>query len=196
VTIFDLLFLVAALVSVLTLIWLGFLSLRRKRDAAFKILRVYGLCAVGYLLVAVTVDFLKPQRIIPIGNSYCLDDWCLTAKKVNSTRIGSDMFYRLELQVSSKAGRITQRANRAWIYLIDERGHLYSPEANFQGVPLDVALGPHETLSTERVFVVPATIQHLGLVTGHGGPYCGPMDILIIGAGGCLFRKPTVIEIQ
>ncbi len=43
--------------------------------------------------------------------------------------------------------------------------------------------------------VVPADVHTLGLITGHGGPYCG-MEILIIGEGGCLFHRPTMIGIQ
>jgi hypothetical protein len=48
------------------------------------------------------------------------------------------------------------------------------------------------------VFAVPigSNARILGLITGHGGPYCGPMSVLIIGAGGCLFNRPTMIRVD
>jgi hypothetical protein len=36
----------------------------------------------------------------------------------------------------------------------------------------------------------------LGLITGHGGAYCGAMSVLVIGEGGCWFHKPAMIRIQ
>ena len=31
---------------------------------------------------------------------------------------------------------------------------------------------------------------------GHSGPYGGPMNLLVIGDGRCLFNKPTMIRVQ
>jgi len=90
---------------------------------------------------------------------------------------------------------MAQRAKGAWIYLIDDRGRRYAPERDLSAVPLDVVLQPGESVSTSRVHV-PPDVQRLGLITGHGGPYCSPMDILIVAAGGCLFGKPALIRIQ
>jgi len=100
------------------------------------------------------------------------------------------------LRISSRARRVTQRASGAWLYLIDDRGHLYSPDPDPSAVPLDVLLQPGESVTTSRVFEIPSGVRRLGLVTGHGGPYCGTMDILIIGASGCLFKKPSMIRIE
>jgi hypothetical protein len=104
--------------------------------------------------------------------------------------------YNVQLRISSRAGRVAQRAAGAWVYLIDGQGHRYSPEPDPSSVPLDVLLQPQESVTTSRIFRVPADVHDLGLITGHGGPYCGPMDILIIGEGGCLFGKPTMIRIS
>jgi len=104
--------------------------------------------------------------------------------------------YHVGLRIFSRAGRVSQRANEAWIYLIDDRGHLYSPDPDPSAVPLDVLLQPQESVTTSRVFNVPADAHRFGLITGHGGPYCGPMAWLIIGESGCLFGKPTMIRIE
>jgi len=131
-----------------------------------------------------------------IGDPWCFDDWCLTVVSVDRTPGPSQVSYNVELRISSRARRVAQRANGAWIYLIDEQGRRYSPDPAPSAVPLDVLLQPGESATTLRVFRVPPDARELGLITGHGGPFCGPMDLLIIGSGGCLFGKPTMIRIQ
>ena len=194
-TIFDLIFLAAVLISAVTLATAAVCALRGRGKKSLKILRIYGLCLVVYFLVALGVDFFRPQRVIAVGEPFCLDDWCLQVEKVNRTSNGSIDSYDIDLRVFSTARRISQRAKGAWIYLIDEHGRRYSPDFDPSAIPLDVQLGPQQSLTTSRVFAVPADVNKLGLITGHGGPYCG-MGVLIIGEGGCLFNKPTMIRIQ
>ena len=193
-TIFDLIFLAAVLISVLTLAAAAVYALRGRGKRSLKILRNYGLCVVVYFLVALAVDFFRPQRVIAVGKPFCLDDWCLQVENVNHTSNGSNDSYHLDLRVFSTARRVSQRAKGAWIYLIDEHGRRYPPDSDPSAIPLDVQLGPQQSLTTSRVFAVPADVHKLGLITGHGGPYCS-METLIIGEGGCLFHKPTMIRI-
>lgn len=194
-TIFDLIFLAAVLTSVITLVAAAVCALRGRGKKSLKLLRNYGLSVVVYFLVALAVDFFRPQRVIDASEPFCLDDWCLQVENVKHTSNRSSDSYHLDLRVFSTARRVSQRAKGAWIYLIDEHGRRYSPESDPSAIPLDVQLGPQQSLTTSRVFMVPADVHKLGLITGHGGPYCG-MGILIIGEGGCLFDKPTMIRIQ
>ena len=194
-TIFDLIFLAAVLTSVITLAAAAVYLLRGRGKKSLKILRNYGLCVVVYFLVALAVDFFRPQRVIAVGEPFCLDDWCLQVENVNYTSNGSKDSYHLDLRVFSTARRVSQRAKGAWIYLIDEHGRRYSPDSDPSAIPLDVQLGPQQSVTTSRVFMVPADAHKLGLITGHGGPYCG-MGMLIIGEGGCLFHRPTMIRIK
>jgi len=62
-------------------------------------------------------------------------------------------------------------------------------------MPLDVLLQPGESVAAKRSFRVPANIRELGLVTGMSGPPCGFMNLAIIGSGGCLFHKQTMIRL-
>jgi len=195
-TVFDLLFILASLISVVTMAVAAISAVRGRLPRALKIFRLYCICVAGYFAIALAVAFLKPQRVISIGDPWCFDDWCLTVEKVDRTAGPSQVSYNVELRIFSRARRVTQRANGAWIYLIDDRGRRYSPDPAPSAVPLDALLRPLESAATLRVFHVPPDARELGLITGHGGPYCGPMDMLIIGGGGCLFRKPTMIRIQ
>jgi hypothetical protein len=171
-------------------------AVRGRLPRALKILRLYCICAAAYFAIALAVGFLKPQRVMSIGEPWCFDDWCLTVERVDRTAGPSQVSYNVALRISSRARRVTQRANGAWVYLIDGQGRRYSPDPAPSAVPLDALLQPLESATTLRVFHVPPDAHELGLITGHGGPYCGPMDLLIIGSGGCLFRKPTMIRIQ
>jgi hypothetical protein len=195
-TVFDLLFILAFLISVATMAVAAAFAIREQLPRALKVLRLYCICAAGYFAIAVAIAFLKPQRVMSIGDPWCFDDWCLTVETVDRTAGLSQVSYNVELRIFSRARRVTQRANGAWIYLIDDRGRRYSPDPAPSAVPLDALLRPLESATTLRVFHVPPDAHELGLITGHGGRYCGPMNMLIIGSGGCLFRKPTMIRIQ
>ena len=130
-----------------------------------------------------------PQRILQVGDPWCFDDWCLTVK--NTQR--ADTNYTVNMLLSSQAKRVTQRANGAWIYLRDENDRHYDPAP--AEVPLDVVLQPGESIAATRSFSVPSNVHELGLVTGHGGPPCGLMSLIIIGNAGCLFHKEAMIRL-
>lgn len=194
-TIFDLLFLLAVLASAATFGALANSIVRRRRARMLKILRIYALCALAYFMTGVAVAFLRPQRVISVGDPWCFDDWCLSVEDVKESLEPLGPSYNVTLRVFSRAGRVAQRANGAWIYLIDERGKLYPPDPDPSAVPLNVLLQPHEAVTTSRIFHVPNSARPIGLVTGHGGRYCGPMAFLVIGECGCIFRRPTMIGI-
>ena len=194
---FDLVFLASALLTVLTLLAAGVFAMRGRGRTVAAILKVWAAYAALYLIVALAFDYLAPQRVIPVGEPWCFDDWCLTAESVSANQAQSATTYTVHLRISSRARRVTQRASGAWIYLINvDNGRLIPPESDSAAVPLDVRLTPQQEVKTSRIFHVPAGEMNLGLVTGHGGPYCGAMSLLIIGDGGCLFRKPAMIRIS
>jgi hypothetical protein len=188
---FDLLFLASFLLSVITLVTAAVVAIRGRASRAFLILGVWLACAVLYLGTSVAVAYAAPQRAIAVGTPWCFDDWCLTVKDVKH----ADTNYNVDLLISSEAKRVTQRANGAWIYLRDENDTHYQPSANPSDVPLDILLQPGESVAAQRSFKVPANAHELGLVTGHGGPPCGVMSLVVIGQGGCLFHKQTMIRL-
>ena len=195
-SIFDLFFLASALASIVTLLAALISAIRARGRTAAKILKLWAAYATVYMIVALAYDFLAPQRIIQVGEPWCLDDWCLTAEAVNANQAQSVTTYKIDLRISSRARRVSQRAAGAWIYLINvNNGQLVPPDSDASAVPLDVRLQPLQEVTTSRVFHVPSQAVNLGLITGHGGPYCSAMSLLIIGEGGCLFKKPTMIRI-
>jgi hypothetical protein len=195
-SIFDLLFLASVLATAITLTTAAIFALRGRGAKARRIVRTYGICAVAYSVIALAFDFFKPQRVMAMTEHWCFDDWCLQVENIDRVPLGSKVSYDVKLRIYSTARGISQRANGAWIYLIDEQGRRYSANPDPSATPLTVKLGPEQSVSTSRAFEVPADVRTLGLITGHGGPYCGAMSLLIIGGGGCLFNRPTMIRIN
>jgi hypothetical protein len=189
--IFDLLFLAAFLASFIALIAAAYAAIRGRIPRAVAILGVWLACAAAYMTASVVVAYVAPQRVIAAGEPWCFDDWCLMVKKVQH----ADTNYNVDLLISSRAKRVTQRANGAWVYLRDENDRHYEPFEDPGEVPLDLLLQPGESITAQRRFAVPAKVRKLGLVTGHGGPPCGLMSLVIIGQGGCLFHKQTMIRL-
>ena len=195
--IFDLLFLAAFLVSVTALFAAAYAAVRGNVARASSILWVWLAGAALYLGISAAVAYLGPQRVIAMGEPWCFDDWCLTVVGVRhaggTNDPGTDGTYDVDLRISSQAKRVAQRASGAWIYLRDENDRHYEPRP--AEVPLDVLLQPGESVPAKRSFSVPAGVRELGLVTGHGGPPCGLMSLVIIGNAGCLFHKQAMIRL-
>jgi len=195
VSLFDLIFLLVILLSVITLATGIAFAFRGKIRQAAKIFAGYCVFALVYLAIGAAVSYLRPQRIIAIGEPWCFDEWCLTVNKVGRVPESTNAIVKVDLILSSQSRGRPQRAQGAWIYLIDPQGHRFAPQPDPAATPLDTLLQPGESIPTSRSFVVPPDARELGLITGHGGPYCGPMSILIISSSGCLFHKPDMVRL-
>ncbi len=137
-TIYDLLFLAWVIVTAIALIIAVIFAFRGRGAKALRIARAYGIGAVVYFAIALAVDFFKPQRVLAVGAPWCLDDWCLQVESVDRAAHGSTVTYDVKLRVFSTARGISQRANGAWLYLIDERGRRYAASPDPSAVPLPV----------------------------------------------------------
>jgi hypothetical protein len=146
--------------------------------------------------ISIGAAYVRPQRIHATHEPWCFDDWCLQVSDVSSVPSSPNIRYTVKLRIFSTARRVSQRANGAWIYLIDERQKLYAPTADASAIPLTVELAPLESVDTARAFEVPAEARTLGLITGHPTPYCALTDILFIGQATCLFGRPDLIAIK
>jgi hypothetical protein len=190
-TLFDLLFIAVVFASLATLITAAVAAIRGRRAHAFVIVRKLGMCVVAYLTIVVLVALFSPQRVLNVGDPWCFDDWCLSVQNVSRTPTSPLVSYNVSLRIFSQARRVSQRAKGAWIYVIDSHGNRYAPESDPSTVPLDVLLQPGESVTTSRLFKLPADSGDLGLITGHGGP-----GFFIVGDDASLFHKRTFIRLQ
>ena len=192
--IFDLLFVLSAVGTLGMVIAAAIALIRSRKRRALGILKIAASYVTAYCAVALVVDIGRPQHFLAVGEPWCFDDWCLQVAGYTHTSNGPDIRYATQLRIFSTARGISQRALGAWVYLIDANGRRFPPNDDSTAMPLAVRLAPEQSVSTSRTFDVPADAHILGLITGHGGQYCG-WGILIIGQGGCLFNRPTMIRL-
>src|SRR5208282_4961813 len=98
-TIFEPLFILLFLSTVLTLLWALAVALRGQGGRALKILRRLGASAGAYSLVVLLVAFLTPQKIYHAGDSQCFDDWCITVVDAKRTAVGPSVSWTVRLRL-------------------------------------------------------------------------------------------------
>jgi hypothetical protein len=189
-TIFDLLFVLVFLASVVTLLGAMFAGLRGQKARAIAILRRLGLCAAIYLGVVVIVSLVSPRRVLKVGDDLCWDDWCMTVTNVRKTPSNGTVNYLVTFRVSSRARRRPQRGF-ARVYMMDDRGGTYDPVPDPGDTPFEHLLHPREAISATRVFALPADAQDPVIVMSHGGSFPGNF---IIGDSESLLHKRTVVR--
>jgi len=208
-SVFDLLFLVIFLGSVVALVAVLVSLLRGRRSTAVRILRALGTGLGIYFLIVIAVDIAAPQRVLGMGEDRCFDEMCLAATGVRTApEIGPKghmakargVFYLVTVRVHSRALRRAQREAGVNVSLIDSQGHTYnvSPagerayEAEHGPVtPLVSQLAPGQTIESVQVFDVPAGAKGVALHIGHDGP-----GLLIIGDDESPWHRPTIIPLK
>ena len=139
------------------------LLLSRKFRAAAKTL-LASMAVVGvYVVAVIVVSRLAPQKIINIGDSYCMDIWCIGVEKVNTMPRGGDIVYKIDVRIFSDANTVKTSAKGASVYLLDERGRRFQLVNDPSVIPFDTPLDPRESIHTTLTFAVAADAQHLFL---------------------------------
>jgi hypothetical protein len=188
-TIFDLLFLGLAFVSVVTLLAAAVLAVSGNREGAGRILKTWGIGFAAYMGVVVVSSAVLPRRIAQVGEALCNDDWCLTVERADY-QAGS---YRVSFRISSRALRVTQREHGVSVYLTDAAGRRYNARPDSAEIPFDVPIGPGQEMETVRAFDVPNGVMPVGLVIRQGSGF--PIGWFIIGYD-TWFRKPTLVRLE
>jgi hypothetical protein len=139
------------------------LLLSRKVRAAAKTL-LASVSIVGvYLAATLIVSFVTPQRVVNIGDSYCMDIWCIRIERVNTEPRGPETLYKVDVRIFSDANSVKTSARGAHIYLVDERGRRFELINDPAVIPFDVPLDPGQTIQTTLSFVAAADAQNLFL---------------------------------
>lgn len=194
-TVFDLLFLVLALVAIGTLIRAGYAALRGRRARATRLLRRLGIGAAVYFAVLVLVSAATPQPVRQAGDDLCSDDWCIAALSMRQQPSPLGRQYEVTLRLSSRAKRVGQRERFVAVHLHDADGRDYAPVARAEDVPFDTLLLAGQTVVATRQFIVPADARVGGVVVSRDGvgriPGC-----CIIGDENSFFHRRTIIAMH
>ena len=192
-TVFDLVFIVLFLSTVLTLVWAAVAVLRgRLARARSLVLRLGGVLAV-YLGVVLLVSLLQPGRVLQLGDNQCYDDWCIAATEAHRETAATGNPLVVTLRVSSRARQRPQRELGLQVYVKDDQGHRYDPVSDPRDSPFDLLLKPQEALTTTRVFRIPADARHPALVVAHRNRFPA---FVIIADPESLFHAPTEIRLD
>jgi len=209
-TLFDLLFLASLLFFLVSLFTIGVSALRRRSAALRRWAKVLALYVAAYAAVLLLTSLFSPRRIYPPGQRRCYDDWCVTPLGVTPASKSAPLpcsaapdarIWLVEIEVSSVAKRVRQRALDARAELEDQQGARYSP----CGAPLapEVAapahgaalwhelsdpLGPGDSFSVHLPFALPADRQPAGIVMHHGDGF--PGLVIIGGDSSFLHQRP------
>lgn len=193
-SIFDLLFILLFLTSLVTLLTAAVFALRGRGARALGILRTWGICFVVYMTIVFVVALAKPKRVVRLGEDRCFDDWCVAVEHADRKPVPEGVAYTVSLRISSRARRVTQRALGAYVYLTDAQGRRFDPAPDPSAIPMDVLLQPGEAVDTRRSFTLPAGARDVGAVVVHEGSYCFP-GCFIIGDEANPLHKRTIVPL-
>lgn len=210
--IFDLLFIVVVLATVITFAMAAIAGVRGRRQRAVSLLRRWVAAAAIYLGAVVVVSLLSPQRVLAIGEDWCSDDWCVA---VNSVTLVPDLgpsdhpvrakgvFYVVRLQLSNHARGRSQRASSVAVHLLDGLGHRYGVSSEGQSAfealdgptpALTSTIPVRQSLTTVRVFDLPSDSRDVGLTIEH--PVGVSPGLFVIGDQASLFHRSTVVRLH
>jgi hypothetical protein len=190
--IFEPLFLLLVLVTVLTLITTAVLAVRGQFAHAGRILRRLGLGAGVYFAIVIVVSIFNPQRVYRVGDTQCFDDWCISVVGAGWTRAAAAGRYEVTLRLSNRARRVPMGEKGTVVYLVDAQGRRYDPLPDGTEVPLSVMLQPGESIAATRLFDVPRGTANLALIYTHEGGF--PIGWFIVSEGGW-FQKPAIVRL-
>lgn len=191
-SLYDLLFLLLVLTTLLTLLRATYLGIRGRGGKARRLLRNWCVGAAAYFAIVIAVSLVAPRRVIELHAPLCWDDLCLAVENVQQTAGPAGTTYEVTLRMSSRARQRAQREKNVVAYLTDEHGGRYEPERREGDAPFDTLLQPQQAISVTRHFAVPAQAQVSGVVVTHEGGF--PIGWFIIGYDSW-FRKPTMVRI-
>jgi hypothetical protein len=182
-TLNDLFFLASFLAALGLCCRIAYCALRRRWDAARRSARWLGLFAAGYAAVLMAVALALPRRFYAPGERRCFDDWCVAALGAKALDAPADppcqpgqggRVWVAEVEVSSVALRVRQRARDARVELEDRQGRRYQPCAEplpaggGQARLLSDELGPGGSFRVAVPFRLPEAASPAGLAVHHG----------------------------
>jgi hypothetical protein len=192
--IYELLFLLILLASIITLIVAALTALRGRRQKALRILAALLIFLGVYFAICCLSTAFTPRREQSIGQPQCFDDWCIELDGASHISSGSDSNYLLTIRVFSRARRVAQRENGIVLYLEDDRGHRYTALPDSSATPINVLLQAGESVTLTRTFQIPSGANVAGLVAAHEGGF--PIGWFVIGEGQGLFHKEAITHFK
>jgi len=190
--IFELLFILLFITSILILALAALSAIRGCMAHSIAILKAYGTGLATYFGIVILASLVLPPRIFKFGEQLRFDDWCIIVERIDCKASQSGTTYIANLRLLNQAQRATQRENNLVVYLRDNRGIRYYPIMEPSSIPFSVLLHPMESVYAPRTFKLPPNTAASVLVIDHEGGF--QIDWLIIGGGP--FRKKSIVRLN
>ena len=190
--IFEPLFLLLVLVTVVSLIVAGVRAIRGRFAGAARILRRVAVGAGVYVALLIGASLVSPQRVYRIGETRCFDDWCLAVVGAQWASPAAGGRYEVVMRLSNRARRVPMGEKGTVVYLTNQHGRRFDPLPDAAAVRFDTVLQPGTSVLATRRFDVPRDTSDLDLVYRHEGGF--PIEWLVISEGGW-FHKPAVVRL-
>ncbi len=203
---FDLLFIVSVLATVGALVRVGYLLIRKRTAAAKKTATRLATFVAMYAVTLVVVSLASPGKLLAIGDTRCLDEWCITVTGASrQPSIGvvhaNGIFYVVTVRVSSRSRGRRQREIDVCTYLTDSVGRRFdvSPtgqqalqRAGLAGEPVTSFVDPGGNFDSRLAFDVPQDATGVGFLKKG----CGWLPNPIIGDPGSFLHRPTIVRLE
>ena len=193
-TIFDLLFILIFLATVVAVATAVFQAIRGHGRKSFRVLIVAAAGLAVYFAICCATTLLTPRRVLNLHEPQCFDDWCIALDGVIEMRDGPNDWHAITIRIFSEAKRVAQRENGIAFYMEDDHGHRYPVLSTASDTPTNVLLQPGESVTLSRGYEIPPDAHLAGFVATHEGGF--PIDWFIIGEGQSLFHKEPITRIQ
>jgi hypothetical protein len=171
-TIFEPLFILCFLATVVTLIAAAVSAIRGNRARAVTSLKKLGICAAVYLAALLAVGAASQRKVYRVGDRQCFDDWCITVTGAART---APRTVEVALQLSSRAKQRPMGEKGTVAYLVDAQGRRYDPIPGSVTVSFETKLQPGESVTAIRRFDVPPDAGDLSFVYAHVGANFSPV---------------------
>jgi hypothetical protein len=161
---------------------------------AWKILAASGVSVAVYLIALVAFSLTAPGKIVKVGESYCMDIWCIGIERVSATPVGAQVRYKADVRIFSDANRVKTSAWGTTLYLVDDRGRRFAVVSDPSAIPFDVTLDPGQSVRTSLTFLAAADARHLFL-TGDAAEQPPFWVKLYFGSDDSLLHKRTLLRV-
>jgi hypothetical protein len=190
-TLFDLFFILLFFAMLGSLLWAAACAVRGQFSRAGRILVRIAACAALYMAIVIVASAILPRRTVNLRETQCFDDYCATVDAFRRIPQSSGVEYSVDLHLSSRAQRGSEREKNLVMYLTDAQGRRYNPVGDESSAPYTVLLAPQESVLVTRSFLVPNDSGEIGAVVTHEGGF--PIRWLIIGYDTWFQKPPRVL---
>jgi hypothetical protein len=180
-TLYELIFILLFLGSVISLLLTAFL---RRRGASRKILVALASVWSLYLAILAVTDVLSSQKVFKVGEEQCFDEMCFAVSDVqtlpeqafNPAGITASRFYVVKIRVISHSRGRAQAEGGLRGRLYDGGTYINVSEAaqkaynaqHGESPRLTQRISPGESILSVLVFEAPQRITHPALTLDHG----------------------------